>query len=213
MSTLFPLLVGPFRMSGRLAEPPAGVVFLGEGPSGAVVSVAVLNRGAASDAAALERFQAAIAAGLADGSVVAAQMEGAAPWVAVAFEPGGPTAERFLEPVWLAGGAGGRGPRLVPHWAGSREPALPPPVVARAGAAGGWAPSARWVVGLAGLAAVLGVLLGALFACAPSDPASSPPLDDPSSGVSRPGPTGSSLGVPMTGGPSGTAGSGAAGAS
>lgn len=205
MSTPLPLVVGPFRVSARLAEPPAGVVFLAEAPSGDLVSVAVLNRGAASDAAAVARFRAAIAAGSASGAVAAAGAEGDAPWVAVAYEPGGESAGRFLEPVWLAGGVPG-GPAFVPYWAGSRDPALPG--VAGAGPA---VPRGRWVAGLAGLAVVLGVLLGALFGCGPSVPAPTPPAP-PEAPSSRPSQVPSpSPADPVTPGPSGTPGSGAAG--
>lgn len=195
-------VVGPFQVSARLAEPPAGVVFLGEGEPGGVVSVAVLNRGAASDASAVARFRAAIVAGLASGAVVAAGVEGDAPWVAVAYEPGGETAGRFLEPVWLAGAIAG-GPALVPHWAGSREPALP-------GGPGAERepPLGRWVAGLAGLAVVLGVLLGALFGCGASarTPGPAVPPEAPSSRPSQvPSPV-----DPVVPGPSGVPRSSAA---
>jgi hypothetical protein len=55
-----PPQLGPFRLTARLRESPAGIVYLGEDPYGIRVSVAVLTRGAAGDAAARERFQAAI---------------------------------------------------------------------------------------------------------------------------------------------------------
>ncbi|TYC16660.1 hypothetical protein FXF65_08815 [Actinomadura syzygii] len=148
--------LGPFRLSARLSESAAGIVFLGVDGAGRRASVAVLNRGAAEDAAARDRFRAAINAavpgrggpggpgGAAGGPgdpapVVAAQPDGPAPWVATSYEADRAGAERFLEPVAFQGSGrawwGGRrrrGPQFQPYWLGSAaEPALerpePPP--------------------------------------------------------------------------------------
>lgn len=122
--------LGPFRLSARLSESAAGIVFLGVDGEGRRASVAVLNRGAAEDAAARDRFRAAInaavpGAGSAAGPgagpggpggpggagsgpgdpapVVAAQPDGPAPWVATSYEADRAGAERFLEPVMFQG--------------------------------------------------------------------------------------------------------------
>lgn len=145
--------LGPFRLMGRLVETSAGITYLGVDPEGRRVSVAVLTRGAAGDAAARDRFRAAIVAARADdppdgrpppaGSpargrrvegapeVVAAEPDGLTPWVATAYEEDRPGAEHFLDPVLLTGtfesprAAGGRRrPRFQPYWTGSREPAV-----------------------------------------------------------------------------------------
>src|SRR5690606_34621338 len=54
---------------------------------------------------------------------------GRAPWVAVPYRPGGPGAERFLEPVYVTGTLIGEahGPDFVPYWVADRAPALPAP--------------------------------------------------------------------------------------
>lgn len=123
-----PVQLGPFRLSARLSESAAGIVFLGVDGEGRRASVAVLNRGAAGDAAARDRFRAAINAavptagpvprpvaapgdgprdGPGDGRgaapVVAAQPDGPAPWVATLYEADRVGAERFLEPVVFQG--------------------------------------------------------------------------------------------------------------
>jgi hypothetical protein len=148
-----PVRLGPFRLMGRLVENSAGISYLGVDPEGRRVSVAVLTRGAAGDAAARDRFRAAIVAARADGpldggrprtgsgaadrrragssEVVAAEPDGLTPWVATVYEEDRPGAERFLEAVLLTGtfesprAAGGRSrPRFQPYWTGSREPAV-----------------------------------------------------------------------------------------
>jgi hypothetical protein len=111
------------------------------------VSIAVLTSGAALDAAARDRFVTAIRQaqqgrggirGLMDrvrgravfeALPVLAMRDGEAPWVAVPFLPGGPGAERFLDPVMVSGTLIGRrqGPDFVHYWLGDRTPALPAP--------------------------------------------------------------------------------------
>ncbi len=180
--------LGPFRLSARLSESAAGIVFLGVDGEGRRASVAVLNRGAAGDAAARDRFRAAINAavpgrggpggpgGVSGGGpgdpapVVAAQPDGPAPWVATAYEADRAGAERFLEPVVFQGSGrpwwGGRrrrGPQFQPYWLGSAEPALerpePPPGPGGAGPVVVERPPERSLVGgVLGLAAGLLVL-------------------------------------------------------
>nr|BFE79737.1 hypothetical protein GCM10020093_023380 [Planobispora longispora] len=55
-----PPLLGPFVLQARLRVGPAGLVYLGQGPDGRAVSVAVLTKGAAQDPAARDRFVTAI---------------------------------------------------------------------------------------------------------------------------------------------------------
>ncbi|WP_204078661.1 hypothetical protein [Planotetraspora phitsanulokensis] len=143
--------LGPFVLQARLRTAPAGLVYLGQAPDGRAVSVAVLTSGAALDAAARDRFVTAIRdaeqprAGVlgwgatllhrvrghapADTPPVVAMHDGRAPWVAVPYVPGGPGAERFLDPVMVSGTLIGRrqGPEFVPHWLGDRSPAFPGP--------------------------------------------------------------------------------------
>ncbi|GGV38950.1 hypothetical protein GCM10010182_74170 [Actinomadura cremea] len=216
-----PAHLGPFRLSARLSETPAGIVFLGVDAQGRRASVAVLNRGAAGDAAARDRFRAAInaaapaptpgppgagagfapAAGAGPAPVVAAQPDGPAPWVATVYESDRAGAERFLEPVLLGEGGRGRrgrrrGPQFQPHWLGSGEPALAPPVPARAPApvpSGERAPQRSLVTAVLSLAAMLLVLLLLLFLlnmCSPEpdEPPPLPPEPTPSVEVPPPGP-------------------------
>lgn len=144
-----PTQVGPFRLTARLEESAAGVVYLAVDEGGRSVSLAVLTKGAAEDAAARDRFSAAVRAAMpsqgvpgvplsvwapaearrpeGEPRVVAAQPDGSAPWVAVGYEPGRPGAGRFLDAVLFTGSfrdrwvGGRRGPQFQPYWAGSRE--------------------------------------------------------------------------------------------
>ncbi|MFC4007036.1 hypothetical protein ACFOY2_07390 [Nonomuraea purpurea] len=145
-----PPRLGPYVVQARLQTAPAGFVYLGQAPDGRAVSLAVLTRGAALDAAARERFLAAAReavgersgvrawlgrAGRSRGSVIEGAPEvldladGPAPWVAVPYLPGRPGAERFLEPVMVGGTFIGEahGPDFVPYWLTDRAPALPSP--------------------------------------------------------------------------------------
>ena len=200
-----PAQLGPFRLSARLSESAAGIVFLGVDGEGRRASVAVLNRGAAGDAAARDRFRAAInaavpgpgrAAGVggSEGApVVAAQPDGPAPWVATSYEADRAGAERFLEPVAFQGSARGwwggrRGPQFQPYWLGSGEPALEGPRPVPGGGpvpVGERAPERNLVAAVVGLAAallVLALLMGVLFACQPvvKEPPPPPPEPTPS---------------------------------
>ena len=205
-----PAQLGPFRLSARLSESAAGIVFLGVDGEGRRASVAVLNRGAAGDAAARDRFRAAInaaapAPGPGGGSgpgpgdpapVVAAQPDGPAPWVATAYEADRAGAERFLEPVVFQGsgrawwGGRRRGPQFQPYWLGSSQPALerpkPPP---GAGPAGEGPPQRNLVAVLLVLAVVLLVLvllMGVLFACQPEASQPPPPPPEPTPTFEQP---------------------------
>ncbi|MBT2211930.1 MULTISPECIES: hypothetical protein [Actinomadura] len=208
-----PAQLGPYRLSARLSETAAGIVFLGVDGQGRRASVAVLNRGAAGDAAARDRFRAAINAAVpgrggpvapvpgGPAPVVAAQPEGPAPWVATVYEAERAGAERFLEPVLLGASRGRwgrrRGPGFQPHWLGSGEPALdrpvPPPVEAGPVPVGERPPErsmVRAVLGLAAVLLVLAVLMGVLFACQPEveEPPPLPPEPTPTVRVPSPGP-------------------------
>ncbi|MEV5410778.1 hypothetical protein AB0K60_18270 [Thermopolyspora sp. NPDC052614] len=143
-----PPQLGPFVIQARLQTMPAGFVYLGQAQDGRAVSIAVLTRGAALDAAARDRFVGAIKEASAGGvrgwvarargrSALAAPDAppildsdvGRAPWVAVPYRPGGPGAERYLEPVYVTGTFIGEahGPDFVPYWMGDRAPAVPAP--------------------------------------------------------------------------------------
>lgn len=148
-----PPRLGPFVVQARLHQAPAGFVYLGQGPDERAVSLAVLTRGAAFDAAARERFVTAIkeAGGersgrrgwlgrsrprgaVLDGAPEVLDCDlGPAPWVAVPYVPGQPGAERFLEPVMVGGTLIGQahGPDFVPYWLTDRAPALPRPATQR----------------------------------------------------------------------------------
>ncbi|MEV4218431.1 hypothetical protein [Nonomuraea sp. NPDC049725] len=147
-----PPRLGPFVVQARLHAAPAGFVYLGQGPDGRAVSLAVLTRGAAFDAAARERFVTAVreaapaeqagvrgwlgragrsrSAVVDDVPAVLGMNTGRAPWVAVPYAPGKAGAERFLEPVMVGGTLIGQahGPDFVPYWLTDRAPALAPPV-------------------------------------------------------------------------------------
>src|SRR3954470_415434 len=141
--------LGPFRLESRLHESAAGIVYLGVDPQGRTVEVALLTTAAAGDAAARDRFRAAVSAeaprvsafprtppvpGPGDPApVVAALSGGDAPWVPTVHEDGHPGAERFLRPVLLerGWGLGGRrrgGPNFQQYWvSGPKGPALREP--------------------------------------------------------------------------------------
>jgi hypothetical protein len=217
-----PPQLGPFRLTGRLDETPAGIVYQGIDPHGRQICLAVLNRGAASDAAARDRFRAAILAEPLDrrppddaAAIVGAEPESRTPWVATLYEPGAPGAERFLRPVLLQGVRGGRGrasrgrdrqdghrrvPFFQPHWLGSREPAFRPhrgPLRDLARDRG----IAATILMVAALLVLLAVLMLLLFACRPTtqtQQAPSPTLPTPTqvspSQSATPSPTPSSSG-------------------
>jgi hypothetical protein len=183
-----PSRLGPYQLTGRLAETPAGIVYRGVDPHGRQISLAVLNQGAAADAAARDRFRAAILAeplytdpppGIAP--IVGAEPEGPTPWVATLHQPGARGAERFLAPVPLDAPPltppRRRGPLFQPHWLGSRDPAFSLPVPGRA-------PARDWgvigtILALVALLMLVALLLLLLFACQPTSPPPPPPSPTP----------------------------------
>ncbi|MCP2343294.1 hypothetical protein [Actinomadura rupiterrae] len=164
--------------------------------------------------------------------VLAAQPDGPAPWVATAYDGRSTGAERFLEPVVphgaLRGRWGGirrRGPLFQPYWSGNGEPALAPRPGTGAGAAAPLPveqPPERSLVAailtLAGVLAVLAVLLVVLFACQPdvknpppqpSEPSLQTPPDSPTTVPATPMPKPTPQpSTPTTPDPSGTSGGG-----
>ncbi|GII78049.1 hypothetical protein Sru01_30310 [Sphaerisporangium rufum] len=147
-----PPRLGGYVVQARLQTLPTGFVYLAQEGDGRTVSVALLTRGAAMDAAARERFLTAVrqaapvrggvrgwvarargrsAAGGGGGGApqVVAMHDGPAPWVAVPYLPGGPGAEWFLRSVLVTGTLIGQahGPDFVPYWLGDRVPAVPLP--------------------------------------------------------------------------------------
>lgn len=139
-----PGFLGPYRVLGRRAPglPAAGdrwagavevgSVLVGAGADGRRVDLVRLGPGPSSDAAARDRFAAAVRE-LADrrpGSVPAADLNAPGPWAAV--QPDDAMAGRLLAAA--AGPAGAEtatGPQFAPHWLGTdRYPVPHRPVVA-----------------------------------------------------------------------------------
>jgi len=211
-----PPLLGVFRLTGRLEERPAGIVYLGVDPEGRELSIAILHRGTATDAAARDRFRAAIVSG--DGlawvppRVVAAEPDGPTPWVAAPYAEGEAGAAVFLEPVAVAGVTPppSYGPQFQHYWAGDQAPAAPPPgwgvqvglpgdsaAVARRGP--------RWT--LVGGVLVLGVLVVTLAVLLVSLVNTGKPVAGPTPGrtTSVPSPSGSTPGASSSARPTVTA--------
>ncbi|MFC4536012.1 hypothetical protein [Sphaerisporangium dianthi] len=142
-----PPRLGSYVVQARLQSLATGFVYLAQDGEGRAVSVALLTSGAALDAAARERFLAAIRqAAPARGGVrgwmarargrgplgapqVIAMDDGPTPWVAVPYTPGGVGAAWFLRSVLVSGTLIGEthGPDFVPYWLGDRSPAVPAP--------------------------------------------------------------------------------------
>ncbi len=205
--------IGPFHIESRLHESPAGIVYLGADAAGRRVSVALLTTAAAGDAAARDRFRAAIAAETPPpdpvphappvpgpgepAPILAALPEGDAPWVATGYEEGRAGAERFLEPVLLRHGwgfRGRRGPQFQPYWASRPSgPALRTARPAGEGRAalGDSRGLAAAVLSLVALLALLVLLVALLFSCEPDQPVP-PPTDTPTVSPFTPEPTPSS---------------------
>jgi hypothetical protein len=190
LPTQDPFRLGPFQLTGRLAETAAGIVYRGVDPHGRQVSIAVLNQGAAGDAAARDRFRAAILAEplyaeppAGTAAIVGAEPEGPTPWVATLHEPGARGAERFLAPVVLEGprksGLRRRSPLFQPHWLGSRDPALSPPKARRD--PGRDRSIIATILTVAALLVLVALLLLLLFACQPTQPTPPPPSPSPAS--------------------------------
>jgi hypothetical protein len=109
--------LGPFHLTAVTHRSQAGLVYSAVDPAGQQVSVVVLTRGAASDAAARDRFAAAIRQEA--GSLLAADPDNPGPWAA------GPGAAQLLESVQLADVGRTEGPGFQHHWAGWNDPAFP----------------------------------------------------------------------------------------
>ncbi|MFC4591542.1 hypothetical protein [Sphaerisporangium corydalis] len=141
-----PSRLGAYVVQARLQALPTGFVYLAQDADGRAVSIALLTRGAALDAAARERFLTSVrqasprggvrgwvARARGRGPVGAPQVivtdDGPAPWVAVPYTPGGLGAAWFLESVLVSGTLIGEthGPEFVPYWLGDRVPAVPSP--------------------------------------------------------------------------------------
>ncbi|HEU5160368.1 MAG TPA: hypothetical protein VFU43_25445 [Streptosporangiaceae bacterium] len=202
LPTQDPSRLGPFQLTGRQAETPAGIVYRGVDPHGRQISLAVLNQGAAADAAARDRFRAAILAEplytdppAGTAAIVGAEPAGATPWVATLHEPGARGAERFLAAVLLEGrprpATRRRGPLFQPHWLGSRDPALTPLGPRRdPGRERGIVTTIMMVAALLVLVALTLLLL---FACQPMEPtpppSPSPVSPTPSQSTQAPSPS------------------------
>ena len=224
-----PAQLGPFLLRGRWRTDETGTVYQAVDHDGRAVAVVALGPGPSRDAAARDRFAAAVAE-LADrrpGAVLAAEPAGHWPWAAVPATPGQPPdadqVQPLLDAVTPAVGVGAvqRGPSFAPHWTGDRrlappplpQPVVPPPPDRRA----------LWIV-LAVLVGLLLLLVIALFGLradeppdpfatpapttsAPSSepgtlPPSTPAPGPPSSGPSSDGPTGPLQRGPGVSGPS-----------
>ena len=208
-----PSQLGPFQLTGRLDETQAGVVYQGIDPHGRRICLAVLNRGAAADPAARDRFRAAILSEPLDrpppggaAAIVGAEPDSRTPWVATLHEPGTTGAERFLGPVLLEGPPGRstpsptttRRPLFQPHWLGSRDPAFRPLGRSLRDLARDRGIAAT-ILTVAGLLVLLAVLMLLLFACQPetqTQPTPTPAAPSPTQGSQSPGPS------PTTSGPS-----------
>jgi hypothetical protein len=185
-----PSRLGPFELTGRLAETAAGIVYRGVDPHGRQICLAVLNQGAAGDAAARDRFRAAILAEplytdppAGTSAIVGAEPAGHTPWVATLYEPGARGAERFLDPVLLdaprKAAPRRRSPLFQPHWLGSRDPALSPvrfrrdprlaPFTGRPQVDAGDRGAIATILAVAALLVLVSLLLLVLFACQPTE--------------------------------------------
>ncbi|MEJ5946779.1 hypothetical protein WDZ17_15890 [Pseudokineococcus basanitobsidens] len=231
-----PTRLGPFGLVGRLhaaPAPPSGrgpqmtpaagdpaeaaAVFAAHGPDGAPVRVVLLGAGPSGDAAARDRFAAAVRGAGARGRVLTASLEGPWPWAATAAgdaRTAGELAGSPLVPPGPAVDGDVRGPAYSPHWSGGARPLPATPTGAPTPGAPGrprdrrpWVLSA--VLGLLLLAALLLLLTGACEpdrASAPTPSPSSAPSAQPSP---QPSPTPSPS--PGTGGGSGDDGTPAPG--
>jgi hypothetical protein len=207
-----PQELGPFRLRSRLHESVAGIVYQGADPHGRPVSVALLTKAAAGDAAARDRFRAAIARETPPvdpvprvlpepgpgepAPVLAALTEGGAPWVATLHQEGRPGAERFLQPVLPQRGWTGRvrrGPQFQAHWAaGPTAPAVRvegPPVPAPVAVLGDSKGLAAAVLSLVALLALLALMLLLLFSCEPTQPTPPFPTETPTATSGSPEPS------------------------
>lgn len=109
--------MGAFRLHARYESHAGGVVYVASDGAGHPVHVAMLRPGAVGDAAARQRFRAAVGEHLgAGGPVLAASTGGlATAWVAVAADAD-VAAVCFLAAAAGGVGAPAAGPDYAPHW-------------------------------------------------------------------------------------------------
>ncbi|GAB2838157.1 hypothetical protein GCM10022221_41930 [Actinocorallia aurea] len=107
---------GPYRLTGALRQTPAGYVFGAVDGVGRAVQVVLLSKGAAGDAAARDRFAAAVRGER--GGLLSYDVSNPGPWAVGEGDLSG-----LLDSVELSGQGGG--PPLAHHWVGAAEPAYP----------------------------------------------------------------------------------------
>jgi hypothetical protein len=157
---------GGFTLTGTRSEDPLGGVYTAVGADGRRALVVVLGAGPSGDAAARDRFAAAVAERVRRGGLLAAGTGADRPWAALdAGRAESSAAQAILDAVLPAApvGAVPRGPGFEPHWSGRppvpwhREPAAlaAPPAGEDAGRRTTW-----WVV--AAVAAVVAMVLAGI---------------------------------------------------
>ncbi|ROO88386.1 hypothetical protein EDD29_6055 [Actinocorallia herbida] len=107
---------GPYRLTGALRQTPAGYVFGAVDGMGRAVQVVLLSKGAAGDAAARDRFAAAVRGE--KGRLLSYDVANPGPWAVGEGDLSG-----LLDSVALRERGGG--PPLAHHWVGAEEPAYP----------------------------------------------------------------------------------------
>lgn len=154
-----PSSLGPFRLTARQATSAAGDVHAAVDAQGRSAAVVVLAAGAATDAAARDRFAAAVARAGREGNVLLDASGATRPWAALAAGTAAPTS--VLESV-LPGAASvpPTGPAFEPYWRDrpgtwQPQPSRPAAGPATAGGADGTS-TAKWVaVAVAGAVVLL----------------------------------------------------------
>ena len=161
-----PPSLGPFRLTGTRHQSPAGEVLSAVDPDGRPATVVLLAAGPATDAAARDRFAAAVAGAARDGGVLLDASAAARPWAAFAGDPS--RASSVLGAVLPSGavGAAARGPGFEPYWrdrAGTWQPTPPAPLAATtATTPGDTTSTAKWIAAavVGSIVLVLAGLLG-----------------------------------------------------
>ncbi|HZI97596.1 MAG TPA: hypothetical protein VFD41_08735 [Actinomycetales bacterium] len=219
-----PAQLGPFLLRGRWQHDEVGTVYQAVAPDGRAVAVVALGPGPSRDAAARDRFAAAVTARQqhGPGTILAAEPGGHWPWAAVPAMTGQPPEPGLVHPLLdavtprVGVGAAQRGPSFSPHWAGARRLTPPPPP-----APAPETPSRRglWIV-LALLLVLLLLLVIALLnlrgddeppdpfatpgptSSGPTEPTEPTEPSTPSPGPTAPGPTAPLQNGPGVSGPS-----------
>ncbi len=204
-----PAQLGPFLLRGRWSSSEAGTAYQGLAPDGRAVTVVALGPGPSRDAAARDRFAAAVA-GLAragPGTLLTADPDGPWPWAALPAAPGQPAdagpVGHLLSAVTpaVAVGAVARGPAFAPHWTGERRlPPPPPPAPGPVTAAPARTDRRALVIVLAVLLALLLVLVLALVWQRTGDEPADP-FATPAPGSTAPPTSGPPTSGPPTSGP------------